>query len=102
MLESASVPVLVTTTRHRAVVELSVALEAQSAAFVGSQDARLDSTQICSCAEMPDPGGGLSAATWAVAVEPAEVMTGPVGGCPLAVTVWVNVDGGVTLSVSHS
>jgi hypothetical protein len=40
----------------------------------------------------------VSAATCAVAVDLAEVMNGPVGGFPLAVTVWVIA--GAVLSVS--
>src|SRR5882724_10453914 len=99
---SATVPVLVITTRHRAVGWLSGPLDAQSAALVGSHAAWFGRMQICSSAEIAAPGGGVSAATCAVAVELAEVMNGPVGGFPLAVTVWVMVAGAVTLSVSHT
>jgi hypothetical protein len=60
---SGTVPVLVTKTRHRAVVWVSVPLEAQSAPLsgcVGSHEAWLGRMQIWSTAEMAAPGGGVA------------------------------------------
>ena len=102
MLVSASVPVLVITTRHRAIGWLSGALGVQSAAFVGSQEDWLDNVQIWSRAEMAAPGGGVSGCTVAVAAELGEATNGPVGGSPLAHAVWVTVIGGATLLSWHS
>jgi hypothetical protein len=86
---SGTVPVLVTKTRHCAIVWFSVSLEAQSAplsGWVGSHEAWLARMQIWSTAVMAAPGGGVADSTCAVAVEGVEV-TGPDGASPAAVTV---------------
>jgi hypothetical protein len=99
---SAIVLVLVITTRHRVVGWWSGPLDAQSAALVGSQETCFGRMQICSFAEIAATGGGAEDATRAVAAELAGLRTGPAGGSPLAVTVWLTVAGAATWSVSHS
>jgi hypothetical protein len=99
---SATVLVLVITTRHTAVRRWSGPLEAQSAALVGSQEAWFGRMQTCSSAEIAPLAGGGADATRAVAAELAGVMNGPAGGSALTVTVWMTVAGAVMWSLSHS
>lgn len=96
---SGTVPVLVTKTRHRAVVWVSVPLGAQStpvSGWVGSHEVWLGRMQIWSTAEMAALGGGVADATWAVPVAGTEVTGDPDDGVPVTVTVCVSVVGGVT------
>jgi len=102
---SGTVPVLVTKTRQRAIVVVSVPLGAQSAplsGWVGSHEAWLGRMQIWSTAEMAAPGGGVAKSICAIPVDGSEVTGELDDGVPVAVTVCVSVVGGVTPVVSQT